>query len=123
MGDIILVEDNESLSRSYGLALEQAGHLVRRASNEAQLRAHLADRLPELLILDVGLPGVDGLEIIRGLRQEPATAGLTIAVLSNYGDRDIIHRALRLDVVEYVEKSATSPLLLAAEVRRWLERR
>ncbi|HEV1998406.1 MAG TPA: response regulator, partial [Candidatus Dormibacteraeota bacterium] len=65
MADIVIVEDNESVAKAFSLGLEMSGHLVRVAHDEGDLRRELEKRLPDLLLLDVGLPGVDGVEILR----------------------------------------------------------
>lgn len=122
MADIILVEDDPAIGKAYAGGLEHDGHQVRIAADEDQLREFLTERSPDLLLLDIGLPGVDGIEILRELRQEPDTAGLKVVILSNYTDRNLIHRTLRLDVIEYVEKASITPSLLADQVRRWLDR-
>jgi CheY-like chemotaxis protein len=122
LSDILIVEDNEAMSRIYAEALEFHGHKVRVALDEQNLREELARGLPDLLLLDVGLPGVDGLEILRRLRQEPETSDLKVAMLSNYADRKIVHQALRLDALEFVEKSSITPSRLADQVARWLYR-
>jgi len=122
VADIVLVEDNEALARAFAMGLEFHGHLVRVADAEPALKKELAVRLPDLILLDVGLPGVDGIEILRELREEPATAGIKVAIISNFSDRNMIHRALRLDALDFVEKASITPTLLADQVRRWLER-
>jgi DNA-binding response OmpR family regulator len=122
MADILIVEDNQALSRAFALGLEHHGHLVRVAADEPEMRRQLEVRHPDLLLLDVGLPGVDGVEILRELREEPETAGIRVAIISNYTDRNLIHRALRLDALDYIEKASMTPTLLADQVRRWLER-
>jgi DNA-binding response OmpR family regulator len=122
VADIVLVEDNEALAKAFAIGLEHSGHLVRLAYNESDLRRELGVKHPDLILLDVGLPGVDGIEILRGLREEPATAPLKVAVISNYSDRNLIHRALRLDALDFIEKASMTPSLLADQVRRWLER-
>jgi DNA-binding response OmpR family regulator len=116
VADIILVEDNRSVSRAYQLALESDGHTVRISASESELVRELEVGHPDLLLLDIGLPGVDGLEILRTLRQESGTA-LKVAVLSG-----MVHRALKMGALEYVEKASTTPTLLTVQVRRWLER-
>lgn len=121
MAFIVLVEDNPLVRSAFATGLEHRGHEVTTAANEADLHEALAARLPDLLLLDIGLPGIDGIEILRELRTDPRTAALKVAVLSNYSDRDLIHRALALDAIEYVEKVSTTPTLLAAQVERWLE--
>lgn len=122
MADILLVEDNDTLARAFAMGLEHNGHLVRVAADEDGLRRELEVKHPDLLLLDVGLPGVDGVEILRALREEPATAGLRVAIISNFTDRNLIHRALRLEALDYIEKASMTPTLLADQVRRWLER-
>ena len=86
MADIILVEDNAPLARAYKLALEEDGHAVRICETEAELEAALAERWPELLLLDIALPGVDGLEVLRSMRGTAAGDTLKVVVLSNYTD-------------------------------------
>ena len=122
MADIVIVEDTAALARAFAMGLQHHGHVVRVASDEAELRRELDIRHPDLLLLDVGLPGVDGVEILRALREEPATAGIRVAIISNYTDRNLIHRALRLEALDYIEKASITPSLLADQVRRWLER-
>ena len=122
MADIVIVEDNESIARAYALGLEMAGHLVRVAADEPGMRRELEIRLPDLLLLDIGLPGVDGLEILRELREDPGNEGIKVAIISNFSDRNLVHRALRLDAIDYIEKASITPSLLVDQVRRWLER-
>ena len=121
MADILIVEDNAAISHSYATALEMHGHKVRVAVDEQNLKDEMVLGVPDLLLLDVGLPGMDGLEVLRQLREEPETCDLRVAVLSNYTDRKIVHRALRMDALEYVEKASISPSLLPGQVERWLD--
>jgi DNA-binding response OmpR family regulator len=122
MADIVIVEDNESVARAFAMGLEMSGHLVRVAHDEADMRKELDMRFPDLLLLDIGLPGIDGVEILRELRQDPLTAGLRVAIISNYTDRNLVHRALRLEAIDFIEKASITPSLLVDQVRRWLER-
>ena len=121
MADIVIVEDNETLARAFALGLEFHGHLVRVAHDEPGMRQALELHTPDLLLLDVGLPGVDGVQILRELRQDPLTKGLKVAVISNFTDRNMVHQALRLEALDFVEKASITPTLLADQVRRWLE--
>jgi DNA-binding response OmpR family regulator len=122
MADIILVEDDATIGRSYAEALRMSDHDVRLAESAEVLETELQKAVPDLLLLDIGLPGFDGLDILRRLRLDPRTTGLKVAVLSNYTDRSIVHDALSLGIVEYVEKASITPSLLPGQVRRWLER-
>lgn len=122
MADIILVEDDATIGRSYAEALRMSDHDVRLAESAEVLETELQKAVPDLLLLDIGLPGLDGLDILRRLRLDPRKTELKVAVLSNYTDRSIVHDALSLGIVEYVEKASITPSLLPGQVRRWLER-
>lgn len=122
MADIVLVEDEATIARMYAEALEMGGHQVRLSHDIETLQVQLDKAVPDLLLLDIGLPGMDGLSILHRLRSDPRTEQLAIAVLSNYTDRQIVHQALELGVVEYVEKASITPSLLPGQVKRWLER-
>ena len=121
MADILIVEDNDVIARTFATALEINGHKVRVAIDEQNMVDELARAHPDLLLLDIGLPGVDGLEILRELREQPETENLRVAVLSNYTDRNLVHRALRLDALEFIEKASITPSQLARQVARWLD--
>ncbi len=122
MADIILVEDDATIGRSYAEALRMSDHDVRLAESAEVLETELQKAVPDLLLLDIGLPGLDGLDILRRLRLDPRKTELKVAVLSNHTDRSIVHDALSLGIVEYVEKASITPRLLPGQVRRWLER-
>jgi DNA-binding response OmpR family regulator len=120
MADIILVEDDAIIGGMYREALRMSDHDVRLAENADIFEAELEKAVPDLLLLDIGLPGVDGLDLLRRIRLDPRTAELKVAVLSNYTDRTIVHEALGLGAVEYVEKASITPSLLPGQVKRWL---
>jgi DNA-binding response OmpR family regulator len=120
MADIILVEDDAIIGGMYREALRLSDHDVRLAENAEIFEAELEKAVPDLLLLDIGLPGVDGLDLLRRIRLDPRTAELKVAVLSNYTDRTIVHEALGLGAVEYVEKASITPSLLPGQVKRWL---
>jgi DNA-binding response OmpR family regulator len=120
LADIILVEDDATIGRSFATALELSDHAVRVAASAEAFESELARAVPDLLLLDIGLPGSDGLAILRQLRIDPRTAGLKVAVISNYTERTIVHEALGLGILDYVEKASITPSQLPSQVRRWL---
>jgi two-component system cell cycle response regulator DivK len=85
MGEsILLVEDNADNRVLTQILLEGEGLEVRMAEDATQALSELATYRPELILMDVQLPGMDGLELTRRLRQDPALQDIPIVALSAY---------------------------------------
>lgn len=120
MAKVLVVEDNPVNMRLAVLLLEQAGHTVLQAENATE-GIELARRLrPGLILMDMQLPGMDGLEATRLLKRDPQTRDIRIIALTAFamkGDEEKI-RAAGCD--DYVTKPFHHATLLAA-VRAMLE--
>jgi PAS domain S-box-containing protein len=82
---ILVVDDNPDAAASLALLLRFSGHEVQVAHNgEAALRA-AETALPDAVLLDVGMPGMDGYEVARSLRERPGTRGTLIIAVTGYG--------------------------------------
>jgi CheY-like chemotaxis protein len=82
---ILVVDDNVDAAESVALLLRLGGHQVRVAHNgEAALRAVDAE-VPDLALLDIGMPGMDGYEIARRLRQQPRASGTVLVAVTGWG--------------------------------------
>src|SRR5919106_5898268 len=85
MADVLVVEDEESLLQTLRYNLARAGHDVRLCTNGAQALELVRAQPPDVLLLDLMLPGLDGLEITRALRRDesnPAVSRLPILILT-----------------------------------------
>jgi two-component system phosphate regulon response regulator PhoB len=104
----------------YNLANE--GHRVRCAeTGEEGLDLARSER-PELVVLDLMLPGIDGLEVCRALKKDPTTDGIPVIMLTAKGEETDIVAGLELGADDYVVKPF-SPKVLAARIRAVLRRR
>lgn len=94
--NLLLVDDNVDAVESLAMLLRQAGHDVTTAYEaESALRA-LDRRAPDLAVLDIGLPGVDGYELARAIRARPQMKDIVLVALTGYGqpeDRGRAHEA------------------------------
>ncbi len=115
---ILIVDDNEDSTRSMAILQRRRGHETRTAFTGPDAVAVAAEFLPEVVLLDIGLPGMDGFEVARRLRAMPALAGAFLVAMSGYGsDEDRVEaRAAGFD--EYLVK----PVDLAV-LRTWLRSR
>jgi CheY-like chemotaxis protein len=77
---------------------------------------------PDLVVIDIGLPLLDGLQVLARLRQDPRTAELPALLLTAFNPRDYRQRAAALGAGEVLGKSDTTPRKLAEVIRRQLGR-
>jgi DNA-binding response OmpR family regulator len=105
MKKILIVEDDEALAAAYVARFQAEGFLVTRVANgEAALAAATKDK-PDLILLDVMLPRVNGFDVLDILRNTPETQHLHIIVLSALGQMSDRKRAEALGVDDYLVKS------------------
>jgi CheY-like chemotaxis protein len=116
---VLVVEDHAATRAFYELFLTRSGVRVATASNcEAALRV-AAESLPQLIVMDLHLPDVDGWECIRQLRLDPRTKKIPIIAMSGYPSEGDKNRALALGAAEYLVKPV-GPDHLLKTLRRWL---
>ncbi len=96
-GGIFVVEDDEQIAQMLGDLLEDEGYRVRLGSNGSVLPTALAAP-PELFLLDVMMPGIDGIELCRRLRDYPATASVPVIFITA-APTDML--AQRLSTISY----------------------
>lgn len=121
-GSVLVVEDDPSITEVTVFALKRAGHDVRHAASGEEAIAMAKADLPALLVLDVGLPGIDGLEVCKRLRAEAAPL-CDVPILFLSARDEEIDRVLGLELGgdDYVTKPF-SPRELAARVAAILKR-
>ena len=118
---ILVVEDEAALSLLLSYNLEAEGFVVDRVERGDEVEMHLAENLPDLVILDWMLPGVSGLEICRRLRARDATKTLPVIMLTARGEETERVRGLSVGADDYVVKPFSVPELMA-RVRALLRR-
>jgi DNA-binding response OmpR family regulator len=109
---ILVIEDDPGSRRCFDFLFEKEGYQVIVASNGLEgLRMARQDN-PDILILDVMLPGLDGFEVCHRLRSEPATAKLPIIMLSAKGQDEDKVTALKVGANVFLAKPVDRQLLL-----------
>ncbi len=119
---ILVVEDEEEILELVTYNLNREGYLVDAvASGEAALRA-LENKPPDLILLDLMLPGVDGLEVCKLVKGNPATKDVSIIMLTARSEEADIVTGLELGADDYITKPFSRRVLLA-RVKAVLRRR
>lgn len=116
----ILVVDDEAGARTLiGIMLERGGFVVQKAANAFEALATLEENSPDLIILDVMMPEMDGIELCQVIRQRDMTRKTPVLILSARGDAQSIIRGIEAGANDYLPK----PILhndLVAKVRSML---
>jgi two-component system alkaline phosphatase synthesis response regulator PhoP len=116
---ILIVEDDPSVLRATSYILEKEGYEVLSAQNGLEGLKKARESNPDLLLLDVMLPGIDGFEICHTLRGEPKTANLPILMFSAKGQESDKATGLKVGADEYITKPVDREVLLS-KVASWL---
>src|SRR5690606_20414439 len=99
---LLLVEDEEAIREMLSFSLKRSGFEVETAEDVAVARRRLADRLPDLIILDWMLPDVSGVEFARALKKDEATRELPIIMLTARVEEDDKIRGLDAGADDYM---------------------
>jgi CheY-like chemotaxis protein len=101
---ILLVEDNEVNRRLAGFLLRSQGYEVREATTALAAFEMLDKERPDLIVMDIQLPGIDGLEATRKLKEQPATADIPVIAVTSYAMKGDREKALAAGCAGYVTK-------------------
>jgi PAS domain S-box-containing protein len=91
---ILVVDDNEDAAAMLGMLLEASGHHVLAENDARQALARAGLESPDVCLLDIGLPGMDGHELAQRLRAQPATANAVLIAVTGYGQENDQRKAL-----------------------------
>lgn len=120
-GKILIVDDQTLMLRMLGLPLEQEGYTIVTAMNGAEALHKVQTDRPDLVILDLVLPDISGVEVCRRIRQAPALVDLPIIILSGQTELSAKIQGLEAGADEYVTKPV-DPKEMVARVRGLLAR-
>lgn len=119
---ILIVEDDPSSLMLATAALEAGGFDVHGSGSAEEARGAIAKRKPSLILMDIGLPGMDGLDFTRELRSESATSKIPIVALTA-NNMPLYERAAKAAGCQGFIAKPVSPAVLAAEVHSFLDGR
>jgi type II secretory ATPase GspE/PulE/Tfp pilus assembly ATPase PilB-like protein/CheY-like chemotaxis protein len=118
---ILLVEDEDSLRRVIKDLLQQEGYHICEARDGAEAMEQVDRHNPDLVLLDLNLPNVDGYQVLQKLRAHPRTANLPVIILSARGDEDNEVKVLKLGATDFLAKPFR-PKALSARLAATLAR-
>lgn len=111
-GKVLVIEDDENVRLIIGLALEKEGYEVLSVPGGEEALEKIVDFAPDLVILDIMMPAMDGWEVLNLLKSNPVTENIPVCILSAKDEvRDMMY-AMQKGVADYITKPFTRKLLL-----------
>ncbi len=108
---VLVVDDDEDLRLLARKALTRAGHRVLEASSGEEGLQKAESQKPDLMLLDLSMPGMDGFEVLRRLRTREAARPLPVIVLTGLGDEESARRSFDFGATDFLVKPFTPPQL------------
>ncbi|HUV81390.1 MAG TPA: response regulator [Patescibacteria group bacterium] len=109
MKKILIIEDDKFLRELISKKLLKEGHTVNEAiDGEDGIKKTREDK-PDLILLDLILPGIDGFEVLSQIKTDPSLATIPVIILSNLGQREDVEKGLKLGAVDYLIKAHFTP--------------
>ncbi|MBI1971495.1 MAG: response regulator [Candidatus Wildermuthbacteria bacterium] len=118
MKNILLVEDDPLLVDIYKTKLEESGFGVRVVQDGNAVQGALESSKPDLILLDIVLPNVDGWSILQAIKQNEKLRAIKVAILSNLGQKEEIEKGVKLGADLYLIKAHYTPTQVVEEIKK-----
>ena len=121
MKTILLVEDDPFLIDIYSTKLKEAGFIVEVARDGEEALIKVVDLMPDLILLDIVLPTVNGWEILKEIKKDVNLRNLKVVILSNLGEKEEVDKGLKAGAFKYLVKAHYTPSEVVKEIKEILQ--
>ena len=111
--NILVVDDNEDLRQIFATTIRFFGYQISEARSGSEAIEKAAFAKPSLILLDLGLPDMSGIDAARAIKKNRVTADIPIIACSAYGSGEKMEEALRAGMVDYLQKPILAALMKA----------
>ncbi|WP_420130387.1 response regulator [Longimicrobium sp.] len=112
MKTVLLVEDSDAIRDAFTILLEDAGYTVLGAENGTDALRLAEERVPDLVLLDMGLPDMTGLDVVRRMKAEPHTASIAVVAVTGRDEEADRRACLAAGCAAYVVKPVNTQKLV-----------
>lgn len=106
---ILIIEDDKFLRELIVQKLSKEDFGVSEAIDGEEGIKKIKEEKPDLILLDLILPGIDGFEVLSRMKEDPALTSIPVIILSNLGQKEDVERGLKLGAVDYLIKAHFTP--------------
>jgi len=108
-GKILVIEDDAMIMDMYSVRLQEAGYEVIGAVDGGQGLAMAKEQKPNVILLDIILPKLDGFSVLKSLKAEAKTKKIPVIILTNLGQESDIKKGTDMGAVDYMVKASITP--------------
>ncbi len=119
---ILIIEDDKFLRELITQKLIKEGYGVSEAVDGEEGIKKVKEEKPDLVLLDLILPGIDGFEVLSRMREESALTSIPVIILSNLGQKEDVEKGLKLGAVDYLIKAHFTPGEIIDKIKAALRR-
>ena len=101
---VLAIDDDESVLETLRTSLEIFDYVVDKAETETELWAALDQYRPDAILMDVNMPGIDGISLCRKLKNSPRTSEIPVIMLTAYSDEKTFHDAVLFGAADFLMK-------------------
>ena len=121
MKNILMVDDNLDICEVYRIALESRGYSVQLAHDGESALAAIQQFQPDLILLDIMMPKIQGLDVLDIVKGTPEYASIQIVMLSALSDKAVIEKATERGAAEFIVKSEETMEQVVGKISHLLE--
>ena len=114
---ILIIEDDKFLRELINKKLTKEEYATSEAVDGEEGFKKIKAEKPDMVLLDLILPGIDGFEVLSKMKSDPALASIPVIILSNLGQKEDVERGLKLGAIDYMIKAHFTPSEIIEKVR------
>jgi DNA-binding response OmpR family regulator len=103
--NILIVEDDDFFRELIAKRLASEGFNISEAVDGEQGLEKIKETKPDLIVLDILLPGIDGFEVLSKIKEDPIVVSVPVVILSNLGQKEEVEKGMRLGATDYLIKA------------------
>ena len=119
--NILIVEDDKILRELISQKLQKEDYNISAAIDGEEGFKKVKEEKPDIVLLDLILPGIDGFEVLERIKQDPEINKIPVVILSNLGQKEEIEKGLKLGATDYLIKAHFTLSEIVAKVRTILK--
>lgn len=118
---ILIMEDDKFLSEMYSTKLKEAGFEIITADDGEEGLRLIKEKNPDLVLLDIVLPRMDGFEVLQNLKKDKNLKNILVVALTNLGQKEEVEKGIKLGADDYIIKAHFTPTEVVAKVKKMLD--